>query len=164
MKKLTTVLISLILVFPGTVVGEGTKTDNGKPLENGPPLENNESVELQDRLESLDSLREINGVVVDRTMTKLGEDFYSLFSQKLDDQIEELKENLTVKERPTALSGSIITIFHRQNIIYRTALSPGRQTVEDKTDQAVSAVKNYVLRWRIERYLKDTFDVDYDEI
>ncbi|WP_240435541.1 curli production assembly/transport protein CsgE [Photobacterium salinisoli] len=163
MKRLNPILL-IAIVLSNAFLGLGMASDKVKPLENGPPLENNGALELQGRLESLDKLREINGVVVDQTMTRLGEDFYSLFSQKLEDEIEELKENLTVKERPTALSGSIITIFHRQNIIFRTALSPGRQNVEEKTDQAVSAVKNYVLRWRIERYLKDTFDVDYDEI
>jgi len=130
--------------------------DEGKPLENGPPLEQKNG--------TLDDLKEISGVVIDRTMTRLGEDFYSLFSQKLNDEFEDLEENLTVKERPTALSGSIITVFHRQAIIYRTAVSPGRDQIEAKVDDAIKAVSSYVVRWRIERYLKDTFDVDYDEI
>jgi len=164
MKFRYLIIACLIIVLPAVSAEKGGSVESSKPIENGPLLENDEPLEVQDRLESLDSLREIDGVVIDRTMTRLGEEFYSLFAQKLEDQLDELKENISVKERPTALSGSIITVFHRQNIIYRTALSPGRQNVEEKTDQAVSAVKNYVLRWRIERYLKDTFDIDYDEI
>ncbi|KKD00574.1 curli production assembly/transport protein CsgE [Photobacterium halotolerans] len=164
MKFTYFMLVYLAIVFPAVSAEKGGSIESSKPIENGPSLENDEPLEVQDRLESLDSLREIDGVVIDRTMTRLGEEFYSLFAQKLEDQLDALKENISVKERPTALSGSIITVFHRQNIIYRTALSPGRQNVEEKTDQAVSAVKNYVLRWRIERYLKDTFDIDYDEI
>lgn len=164
MKLPYLMLVYLVIVFPAVSADKGDSIESSKPIENGSSLENDEPLELQDRLESLDSLREIDGVVIDRTMTRLGEEFYSLFAQKLEDQLDELKENISVKERPTALSGSIITVFHRQNIIYRTALSPGRKNIEEKTDQAVSAVKNYVLRWRIERYLKDTFDIDYDEI
>ncbi|ELR63519.1 CsgE-like protein [Photobacterium marinum] len=87
-----------------------------------------------------------------------------MFSQLLNDKYEDLEENLTVKERATALSGSIITIFHRQTIIYRTALSPGIQQIESKANDAVKAVGSYMVKWRLERYLKDTFDVDYDEI
>ncbi|UIP26963.1 curli production assembly/transport protein CsgE [Photobacterium sp. TLY01] len=164
MKFRYLIIACLIIVLPAVSSEKDGSIESSKPIENGPSLENDEPLEVQDRLESLDSLREIDGVVIDRTMTRLGEEFYSLFAQKLEDQLDELKENISVKERPTALSGSIITVFHRQNIIYRTALSPGRQNIEEKTDQAVSAVKNYVLRWRIERYLKDTFDIDYDEI
>ncbi|WP_249199082.1 curli production assembly/transport protein CsgE [Photobacterium sp. GJ3] len=170
MKKLNLTLLCMLCMCPLFVFSQAQNSgkeqplENGKKLENGPKLESDEPLETKGRLENLDSLREISGAVIDRTMTRLGESFYSLFAQKLEDQLDELKENLVVKERPTALSGSIISIYHRQNMIYRTALSPGRQNAEEKTDQAVNAVKNYVLRWRIERYLKDTFDVDYDEI
>ncbi|WP_036801439.1 MULTISPECIES: CsgE family curli-type amyloid fiber assembly protein [Photobacterium] len=142
-------LCSVILVSTGINAGEQ------KPLENGPPLENGKS---------LDDLNEISGVVIDRTMTRFGGEFYSVFSQLLNDKYEDLEENLTVKERATALSGSIITIFHRQTIIYRTALSPGIQQIESKANDAVKAVGSYMVKWRLERYLKDTFDVDYDEI
>jgi len=129
--------------------------ENNKHLENGAPLETQESI---------DDLNEISGVVIDRTMTRLGANFYSIFSQKLNDKYDDLTENLTVKEKPTALSGSIITIYHRRKPIYRTALSPGRQQAEDKADEAVRIVGSYVVRWRLERYIQDRFDVDYDEI
>ncbi|MCM0147299.1 curli production assembly/transport protein CsgE [Photobacterium galatheae] len=170
MKTIQSIAACLILIFSNGLSAENKTTESAKPLENGRKLENgqtlesDEPLETKGRLENLDSLREISGAVIDRTMTRLGEEFYSLFAQKLEDQLDELKENLSVKERPTALSGSIISIYHRQNLIYRTAISPGRKNIEDKADQAVSAVRNYVLRWRVERYLQDTFDVDYDEI
>ncbi|MGF1718241.1 curli production assembly/transport protein CsgE [Photobacterium chitinilyticum] len=150
--KLVIIALFPVLLLPAYLV----EAEEGKPLENGPPLEQKNG--------TLDDLKEISGVVIDRTMTRLGEDFYSLFSQKLNDEFEDLEENLTVKERPTALSGSIITVLHRQAIIYRTAVSPGRDQIEAKVDDAIKTVSSYVVRWRIERYLKDTFDVDYDEI
>lgn len=149
-------LIALILfVIHMSLISTAFAVENAAPLENKAPLENRDS---------LDDLNEITGVVVDRTMTRLGADFYSIFSQMLNDQYEDLTENLTVKERATALSGSIITVFHRQTPIYRTALSPGRQQAETKAEEAVKVVGSYVVRWRIERYLKDTFDVGHDEI
>lgn len=150
--KLVIITLFSAFIFPAF----NAEAKDEKPLENGPPLEQKNG--------ALDDLREISGVVLDRTMTRHGEDFYSLFSQKLNDEFEDLEENLTVKERPTALSGSIITVFHRQTIIYRTAVSPGRDQIEAKVDDAIKTVSSYVVRWRIERYLKDTFDVDYDEI
>lgn len=153
MKKLVISVVTAALLFSGNCLANDTK-----PLENGPPLEN------KDSLESLDSLTEIDGIIIDRTLTHLGEQFYSLFSQKMSDKFENLAENLTVKERPTALSGSIMSVYHRQNLIYRTAISPGRSQIEQRVDDAISAISTYVVRWKIERYLKDTFDVDHDEI
>ncbi|MFC1503141.1 CsgE family curli-type amyloid fiber assembly protein [Pseudomonadota bacterium] len=144
--------LSILIIF---VSCYGFSEEDTKHLENGGPLETQESI---------DDLNEISGVVIDRTMTRLGANFYSIFSQKLNDKYDDLKENLTVKEKPTALSGSIITIYHRRKPIYRTALSPGRQQAEDKADEAVKIVGSYVVRWRLERYIQDRFDVDYDEI
>lgn len=141
--------VALLLAVPAWA------QEDQQPLENGQPLEQNGT---------LDDLREISGAVIDQTMTRLGEDFYSLFAQQLSDEFDDLEENLTVKERPTALSGSIISVLHRRKAIYRTALSPGRDQVEAKVDEAIKVVRSYVTRWRIERYLQDTFDVDYDEI
>ncbi|USD63914.1 curli production assembly/transport protein CsgE [Vibrio sp. SCSIO 43140] len=106
---------------------------------------------------------EIRGVIVDRTMTRLGDDFYSFFAQELNDLYPDLKENLTVKEIPTALSGSIIEVSHTRKTIYRTALSPGRRQAEERAQQAVRTVDNYIIRWEAERALQDTFDLEHDE-
>ncbi len=107
---------------------------------------------------------EISGLIIDRTMTRLGEDFYSSFSQLLNDKHEGFNENLTVTERPTAFSGSIIGIEHLGQVIYRTALSPGRRQANEKAQEAVRVIGSYIIRWEAERLFKDTFDLDVDEL
>ncbi|MEJ2766061.1 CsgE family curli-type amyloid fiber assembly protein [Photobacterium sp. MCCC 1A19761] len=149
--RLIELILPVLLISAVPVAAQ----DDQPPLENGQPLEQNGT---------LDDLKEISGAVIDQTMTRLGEEFYSRFAQKLSDEFDDLEENLTIKERPTALSGSIISILHRRKAIYRTALSPGRDQIEAKVDEAIKVVRSYVARWRVERYLQDTFDVDYDEI
>ncbi|KOO15559.1 curli production assembly protein CsgE [Vibrio xuii] len=106
---------------------------------------------------------EVDGLLIDRTMTRLGDDFYFFFTQLMNERHGSLKENLTVKERPTALSGSIISIFHREKLIYRTALSPGRQHAEDKAKEALTAVTSHLLRWKTQLSYQDTFDLAQDE-
>ncbi|MDC5805097.1 curli production assembly/transport protein CsgE [Vibrio europaeus] len=106
---------------------------------------------------------EVNGLIIDRTMTRLGDDFYFYFSQLVNERHGSLKENLTVKERPTALSGSIISIFHRGKIIYRTALSPGRKHAEDKAREALNILTSYLIRWKSQLAYQDTFDLERDE-
>lgn len=106
---------------------------------------------------------EISGVIVDRTVTKLGDQFYTLFSQQVNEQFPDLKENFTVKEIPTALSGSIIEVYHARRAIYRTALSPGRRQAKERAQEATRVINNYVVRWQAERLLQDTFDLDHDE-
>ncbi len=106
---------------------------------------------------------EVSGVVVDRTITRLGEDFYFFFTQQLNAQYPDLTENLTVKEIPTALSGSIIEVFHARRAIYRTALSPGRRQAKERAQEALRVVGNYIVRWEAERLFQDTYDLEHDE-
>ncbi|MCK6264279.1 curli production assembly/transport protein CsgE [Vibrio sp. ZSDE26] len=139
-------------------------TSNSKPsnnLEQSAPLESGQMIEEQkNKFQNFD---EVSGLIVDRTMTRLGEDFYFFFSQKLNDRYEDLKENFEIRERPTALSGSIVGVYHSRKPIYRTALSPGRRQAQEKADEAVKAVSDYIIRWQAERLFQDTFDLEHDE-
>ncbi|MFA0440918.1 curli production assembly/transport protein CsgE [Vibrio sp. 10N.222.51.C12] len=129
-------------------------------LENTDKTTNSEADKLRT---PFNNFNEVNGVIVDRTMTRLGENFYFFFSQKVNDKYPELEENLTVKEIPTALSGSIIEVYHSRKTIFRTALSPGRQQAKERAEDALRVVGNYIIRWQAERLYMDTYDLDYDE-
>lgn len=124
-------------------------------------LENEESIEDKKGSHLLEN--EVDGLIIDRTMTRLGDDFYFFFTQLMNERHGSFKENLTVKERPTALSGSIISISHREKLIYRTALSPGRQHAEDKAKEAINVVTSHLLRWKAQLSYQDTFDLAQDE-
>ena len=150
-------LAFVLLLFSFSCSGDGNKPiEDSKPIENGPSLES--------KAKQFSDFTEVGGLIIDRTMTRFGEDFYSNFSQLLNDRYDNLDENLTVSERPTALSGSIISIHHRNKLIYRTALSPGRRQAEEKAQQALRAVNAHIIRWEAERLFQDTFDLEYDEI
>lgn len=125
------------------------------------PLENNHK--LEDKKPTFYNYDEVSGLIVDRTITRLGEDFYFFFSQTVNDRLDNMTENLEVRERPTALSGSIIGVYHSGKPIYRTALSPGRRQAKEKAEEAFNAVQNYIVRWQIDRLFSDTFDLDHDE-
>lgn len=111
-----------------------------------------------------DSLFEIEGLLIDRTLTRLGKDFYFMFAMKMNNEHGDLEVNLTIKEVPTALSGSIITIYHFNRIIYKTALSPGRYQAEQRAEEAVHVTRNYIVKWKIEKQFQDTFDLERSEL
>lgn len=154
MEKLLPSIATLLLMTSSTVAAESL--ESSAPLENGGKLESHEASPFY-------NYNEVSGVIVDRTITRLGEDFYFFFSQQLNDQYPDLQENLSVKEIPTALSGSIIEVFHSRQVIYRTALSPGRRQAKDRANDAIRVVGNYMIRWQAERLYLDTFDLEHDE-
>ncbi|MGI9874479.1 curli production assembly/transport protein CsgE [Vibrio chagasii] len=154
-KLLTITLVSCIVSAGDTSHG----LENGAPLGNGTKLEDS----TNNLKEQFNDFSEVNGIIVDRTITRLGDDFYFFFSQSLNESYPDLKENLTVKERPTALSGSIIEVQHSRKPIFRTALSPGRRQAKERAADATRVVGNYIIRWQAERLFQDTYDLDHDE-
>lgn len=132
-------------------------SDNKSDLESKTPLENN-------KVNEVDDLVEIDGLIIDRTLTRLGRDFYVAFSMKMNSKYDGIDVNLTVKERPTALSGSIIGVYHFDKVIYRGALSPGQRQADEKAEQAIESVNQYIIRWKTEKLFTDTYDLELPEI
>ncbi|WP_122032450.1 curli production assembly/transport protein CsgE [Aliivibrio sp. EL58] len=132
-------------------------SDNKNDLESKTPLENN-------KVNEVDDLVEIDGLIIDRTLTRLGRDFYVAFSMKMNSKYDGIDVNLTVKERPTALSGSIIGVYHFDKVIYRGALSPGQRQADEKAEQAIESVNQYIIRWKTEKLFTDTYDLELPEI
>lgn len=111
-----------------------------------------------------DSLDEVNGLIIDRTMTRIGSMFYSEFAQQLNESEENLEENLTITEKTTAKFGTIMTIWHSQKVVFRTSLSPKMKESKEQAAKAVRTVQDYLTKWRIQRMYSDTFDLAHDEI
>lgn len=134
-------LSSLVVLSVSTVLSMAALTASAS--ESGKTSKEQEKQAIEDAIRQLqtpkgqqkapspfEDFSEVSGLIVDRTITRLGEDFYFFFSQKLNDRYPNFKENLTVVEIPTALSGSIIEVEHSRKVIFRTALSPGRSKLK----------------------------------
>ncbi len=142
----------VVLLFSLNVYSEST-TDN---VENKLAQHSFKLIEPRD-------LDEIQGMIIDNTMTRLGEGFYNPFSQLLNAELDPLKVNLTVKEAATARYGSIISIIHRNTVIFRTIITPGKRKAKEEAERAVDVVISHIARWEIERKFADTFDLAHDE-
>lgn len=127
---------------------------NHQPIEENTPIEEDDYV----------SLNEVNGLIIDRTMTRIGRTFYSEFAQRLNESESDLRENFTVTERTTARFGTIITIWHSHKIVFRTSLSPRAKESKEQAEAAVKVLKSYLVRWKIQRLYSDTFDLARDEL
>src|SRR5690606_7482351 len=76
------------------------------------------------------------GLVINRTVTVLGKDFYKYFAARW--RILELSTrfSVTVHERPTAQRGSEIWVQFGQQRVFHTFLSPRRSAVRKVSDHA----------------------------
>lgn len=82
----------------------------------------------------------LRGLVINRTMTTLGWDFYKSFSGVWQALHPNSQFTLTVTERPTAQFGSEIWVIYDNTTLYHTFLSPARSRVNDTAKKAAQIV------------------------
>lgn len=86
----------------------------------------------------------LRGIVINRTMTVMGWDFYRNFTQVWQALYPDSQNTLTIIERPTAQFGSEIWINYLDQTIFHTFLSPTRSRAKDESRNAVEAVHNNI--------------------
>lgn len=125
-------------------------------LEEGDPLQVKPEKSLLD-----DPLR---GIVVNRTVTVLGNDFYRAFTRSWHDKDGDNRYSIAVYERPTARFGSEIWVQYRQQRIFHMFLSPARQKARELGEQAARIVYENVVNSDIQRMLVQSQDLGEEEL
>jgi len=106
----------------------------------------------------------LSGVVVNRTVTVLGRDFYQHFSTLWRQSPESLRYSISVHERPTARFGSEIWVQYRQQRIFHTFLPPARSATRAISEVAVQHVRENISRRELERLTTRNPDLGPEEL
>jgi curli production assembly/transport component CsgE len=110
------------------------------------------------------SLDEIEGLILDRTITVLGHDFFQSFASYWRLNYPDNTTTFSIVERPTARFGSEIWIDFRGNKISRLFLSPSRSKVKDIAENVAENVNTTITQIKLTEMLRDTFDMDKGEL
>lgn len=113
--------------------------------------------------QAADDEENIQGFIVDNTISRFGHDFYRYFSDRLVDT-SQLDFNLVVRERPSARWGSLVWVEHDQRVVYRQFIQPNVAELKGTAYAAADMVKDAVAKQKLENLLYDTFDMDRDEL
>ena len=89
-------------------------------------------------------MTEINGLVVDETITKIGRDFYEVFYSKWEAPPSELSYTIFIKELPLVGQGSQVIIYMDDTELFTQPIQPRYDVIEAVAEYAVSLVTNYV--------------------
>ncbi|HEX7387599.1 MAG TPA: CsgE family curli-type amyloid fiber assembly protein [Castellaniella sp.] len=107
----------------------------------------------------------LGGIIINRTMTVLGWDFYSNFSEIWLALHPDSPYMLTITERPTAQFGSEIWVDYRDIHIFHTFLSPARSGVKEASQNAVNiAYQNIQRIEQARKELKNDVDLGPEEM
>lgn len=93
----------------------------------------------------------LGGVVVNRTVTVLGNDFYQDFTSLWRQKDISNTFSISIHERPSARFGSEIWVLFRQNRVFHTFLPPARAATEKISAAAVEIVYQSIADSEAER-------------
>lgn len=106
----------------------------------------------------------LRGLIINRTITVLGWDFYSSFSGVWQALYPDSKVSLVVIERPTAKFGSEIWVSYENEYVFHTFLSPARSRVRTESKQAVDIVRKNVANIEVRRKFFQDADLAPEEM
>lgn len=103
--------------------------------------------DLQEATSGEASITEINGLVVDETITKVGRDFYEVFYSRWEAPLSEQSYTIFIKELPQPGRGSLVSIYMDETELFSQPVQPRYDVIEAVAEYAVSLVSNYVINY-----------------
>ncbi|WP_323018487.1 curli production assembly/transport protein CsgE [Castellaniella sp.] len=106
----------------------------------------------------------LRGLVINRTITVLGWDFYQNFSQIWQALYPDAQDTMTVIERPTAQFGSEIWVSYLDQTVFHIFLSPARSRVQEESKKAVAIVYENISIINVQRKFTQDSDLGPEEM
>lgn len=106
----------------------------------------------------------LGGIIVNRTVTVLGWDFYKDFTAIWQALHDKDQFTLSIHERPTARWGSEIWIQYGQQRVFHTFLAPARSASKTVAQEAVQMVYENVVNINVQRALYSDIDLAPPEL
>ncbi len=109
-------------------------------------------------------MREITGLIIEETMTRIGYDFYECFFMywKVPQGIRDY--NILITERANPMWGSWIQVEVNEIPVWNTVVKPRHDDVEEAAKNAVEAAKEYLRNYDVFRKQLQSEDMSGDGI
>ena len=92
-------------------------------------------------------ITEINGLVIDETITKAGRDFYEIFYSRWEAPATETSYTIFIKELPLFGQGSQVMVYMDDTELFSQPVQPRYDVIEAVAEYAVDLVTNYVTHY-----------------
>lgn len=117
-------------------------------IRNGGGIENkNERIEEKKPIEQSirhSSQLEVDGLIVDETITKVGRDFYEAFHNKWEPPMFAKNFTILIKEFPTRGNGAFVQILVNDELIFEQHLQPRHDIIEELAGYGVAIAAEYL--------------------
>jgi curli production assembly/transport component CsgE len=136
---------SIVLAALFTVPSNQKDTLNAKPA----PAFLKKMIEqvIRQPVKTNDVEIEIDGLLVNDTKTKPGQEFYNLFYDAWEAPAAAKNYSITISEKPFRLTSTMIVVSINDNVVYQEVLQPRLDIIEAQTEEAISTTQNYLANY-----------------
>lgn len=106
-----------------------------------------EDIEAEQKDEGRGAELEIDGLIVDETVTKAGRDFYQIFYSNWEAPPNAKNFTITISEKPARGLATVLMIDINENRVIETPLQPRYDIIESIAEQAVQICFEYLLNY-----------------
>jgi len=97
---------------------------------------------------------EIDGLVVDETITKIGRDFYEVFHRQWEAPPDVKNYTILIKERPTRGNGALIQVALNDELLFEQQLAPRYDVIEETALYVAAGLYDYLVRNQLQQQLE----------
>ncbi|MEJ8757432.1 CsgE family curli-type amyloid fiber assembly protein [Pontibacter sp. H259] len=97
---------------------------------------------------------EIDGLIVDETITKIGRDFYDIFHRQWEAPANSSNFTILIQEKPTRSNGAYVIVSVNDEPIFEYNLQPRYDTIEEVANYTVTLVYEYLVSDNLNKQLE----------
>ncbi|WP_276497403.1 CsgE family curli-type amyloid fiber assembly protein [Pontibacter litorisediminis] len=97
---------------------------------------------------------EVDGLIVDETITKIGRDFYEVFHRQWEAPPAAKNFTILIKERPTRGNGALIQVALNDELLFEQQLQPRYDVIEETATYVATGLYEYLVRNQLQQQLE----------
>ncbi len=97
---------------------------------------------------------EVDGLIVDQTITKLARDFYDIFQRQWEAPPGAKNFTILIQEKPTRSNGAFVSISVNDEPVFEYNLQPRYDQVEEVANYSVAFIYGYVANNQLNAQLE----------
>lgn len=140
-----------------------TSASTGKPTSTASTGALNQSEQVAERARKIIE-EPLGGVIVNRTVTVQGHDFYRYFAAWWREADDKNQYTISIHERPSARWGSEVWVQFRRDRVFHMFLPPARSRTKEISKAAVDIVYDNITRNELQRVLFQSEDLGPEEM
>lgn len=97
---------------------------------------------------------EVDGLIVDETITKIGRDFYDIFHRQWEAPADVHNFTILIQEKPTKGNGAYVVVSVNDEPIFEYTLQPRYDVIEEVANYTVAMVYEYLVNDQLNKQLE----------